>query len=252
MFVEPLSAPADCAQGERAHFSARYEPIDDNQVKIQWFLNQRPLLTGSRVKTINEFGYVVLEISPVYPEDSGDYVCKAINAVGEAVTTTTLKVSAREGIDHESQLPEAKGKSAQLKIHELESRRPQRAEQPEVVHSAPKFTSNFQAVPQLREGALLHLDAQLEPLADPRLVVEWFHNGEPVRNTARMKTIHDFGYVVLELSPAEPQDTGTWVCRATNAEGQAEIQCEIEVRYCRQKEKLDCLKGRHTYGNYAF
>lgn len=87
----------------------------------------------------------------------------------------------------------------------------------------------FQSLPQLREGALLHLDAKLEPTDDPTLKVEWFHNGELVRDTNRMKAIHDFGFVVLELCPAEPQDNGTWVCRATNAKGQAETQCQIEV-----------------------
>lgn len=81
----------------------------------------------------------------------------------------------------------------------------------------------------MRESALIHLDAQLEPVADSKLVVEWFHNGQPVRNTSRMKTIHDFGFVVLELLPAEPQDTGTWLCRATNEHGQSETTCEIEV-----------------------
>jgi len=81
----------------------------------------------------------------------------------------------------------------------------------------------------LSEGSLAHLDAKLEPIDDPNLIIEWFHNGDLVRNTARMKTIHDFGFVVLELFPAEPQDNGTWLCRATNAQGQAEIQCEIEV-----------------------
>jgi titin len=86
-----------------------------------------------------------------------------------------------------------------------------------------------QSLPQLREGALLHVDAQLEPVADPTLRVEWFHNGEPVRNTNRMKAIHDFGCVALELCPVEPQDNGTWLCRATNAQGQAETQCEIEA-----------------------
>lgn len=66
VFVEPLPAPIQCESGERIHFNARYEPIDDNQLQIKWFLNNRPLLTGSRVKTINEFGYVVLEVYTFY------------------------------------------------------------------------------------------------------------------------------------------------------------------------------------------
>ena len=49
--------------------------------QIQWFLNGKQLKTGSRVKTISDFGFVVLEISPTYPEDSGEYTCRAINKV---------------------------------------------------------------------------------------------------------------------------------------------------------------------------
>ena len=44
-------------------------------------MNGKPLKTGSRVKTINDFGFVVLEIWPTYPEDSGEYTCRAFNKV---------------------------------------------------------------------------------------------------------------------------------------------------------------------------
>lgn len=208
------------------HFPG-YEPIDDNQLKVLWFHNNRPLLTGSRVKTINEFGYVVLEISPAYPEDTGDYVCKAVNAAGEAVTSTQLTVAPKESIDFMSQLPEKMG-GAQQRIHELETRRPLEAEKPDADHGAPKFVTQLPSPPQLREGAMVRLEAQVQPVSDPQLRVEWFHNNDPVRNTSRMKAYHDFGVVVMELI-AEPQDTGTWTCRATNPQGQAETSCQLEV-----------------------
>uniref|UniRef100_A0A914H0K8 Ig-like domain-containing protein n=1 Tax=Globodera rostochiensis TaxID=31243 RepID=A0A914H0K8_GLORO len=228
VFVAPLSAPSESEQGERAHFTARYEPMDDNQLKIQWFLNNKPLLTGSRVKTINEFGVVVLEIYPVYPEDTGDYVCKAINKQGEAVTSTSLKVTPKEGIEAQPQIPQAMA-GAQQKITQIEAPKPPKPEEPAKEFGAPNFVSQLPSLPQLREGALIHLDAKLEPTDDTNLRVEWYHNGELVLNTNRMKTIHDFGFVVLELCPAEPQDNGTWLCRAINNQGQAETQCQIEV-----------------------
>lgn len=182
------------------------------------------------MKTITEFGYVVLEIYPVYPEDSGEYICRAVNAVGEAVTAATLTCTGVENIEHQSQLPQGKQQAAQQRIHELETRRPELFEQPEIEHGPPRFVSQLpQSVPQLREGVVLHIDAQLEPAGDPQLKLEWFHDGAPVRDTNRMKLINDFGFVVLELAPAEPQDTGTWLCRATNAHGSAETQCQIEV-----------------------
>lgn len=64
VFVEPLGARIETGSGDRAHFSARYEPAN---AEIAWFLNGRPLVNASRVKTLNSFGTVVLEISPVYP-----------------------------------------------------------------------------------------------------------------------------------------------------------------------------------------
>ncbi|TKR69858.1 hypothetical protein L596_021954 [Steinernema carpocapsae] len=228
VFVEPLSAPVQCESGDRAHFSARYEPLDDNQLKIQWFLNGRPLKLGSRVKTINDFGYVVLEISPVYPEDSGEYTCKAINRVGEAVTSTQLQCTPKENIITQSQLPDRMS-GAQVRINEIEAPKPAPEAQPDVVHGPPKFTTQLPQLPQLVEGQMIHLDCQVEPVADPRLKIEWFHNGNPIRNSNRMKTIHDFGFVVLELTPAEPQDTGKWTCKATNDHGSAEISCDIQV-----------------------
>ena len=83
----------------------------------------------------------------------------------------------------------------------------------------------------LLEGQVAHLEVQVEPVADPRLKIEWLHDGHPIGHTSRMKVIHEFGFVVLELSPAEPQDCGTWTCVATNNFGKAEISCNIGVSH---------------------
>lgn len=56
--------------------------------------------------------------------------------------------------------------NAQQRIDEIENRRPAEVEEPEIVHGPPRFTSQFQQPPQLREGALFHVDAQLEPVGD--------------------------------------------------------------------------------------
>ena len=46
----------------------------------------------ARFRTTHDFGYVALDILYSYPEDSGTYMCKATNEVGEAVNTCTIKV----------------------------------------------------------------------------------------------------------------------------------------------------------------
>ena len=54
-----------------------------------------PPFLGSRLKTSLDFGHVQLNIAGVRPSDSGIYTCKATNALGTAVSTTSIKVEGR-------------------------------------------------------------------------------------------------------------------------------------------------------------
>lgn len=78
-------------EGGLAHFEARVEPHHDPRLKVEWFCNGAPLKIGSRFRPLFDFGFVALDISPVYPEDSGIYVCKATNEYGHATTSATLE-----------------------------------------------------------------------------------------------------------------------------------------------------------------
>ena len=48
--------------------------------------------SGSRFHVSHDFGFVNLDINKVVLEDSGVYMCKAINLAGEAVSSASLKV----------------------------------------------------------------------------------------------------------------------------------------------------------------
>lgn len=48
--------------------------------------------TANRVTTMHDFGYVALNMKYVNPEDSGTYTCRAINELGQAVTSASLVV----------------------------------------------------------------------------------------------------------------------------------------------------------------
>ncbi len=119
VFTSPLSNVDNLREGENAHFEARLVPTDDSKLtvrnsiqkrkkeiwkenfqnffplQVEWFWNGKPLRTGSRFRTFCDFGFVILEISPVYPEDTGEYSCRAINEYGEAVTSATMKVTGK-------------------------------------------------------------------------------------------------------------------------------------------------------------
>jgi hypothetical protein len=45
---------------------------------------------------MHDFGYVALNMKYVNPEDSGTYTCRAINELGQAVTSATLIVQCKK------------------------------------------------------------------------------------------------------------------------------------------------------------
>lgn len=49
----------------------------------------------------------------------------------------------------------------------------------ERVYPAPQFIVPLQNVQQA-EGGKLHMEARIEPVGDPNMVVEWFLNGRPL------------------------------------------------------------------------
>ena len=88
-----------------AHFECKLIPVGDPSLRVEWFHNGKPLSAGSRVKTISDFGFVILEVSGVYQRDAGLYTCKASNKHGETSVSCTLQVKGRQGIILEPQLP---------------------------------------------------------------------------------------------------------------------------------------------------
>ena len=45
---------------------------------------------------MHDFGYVALNMKYVNPEDSGTYTCRAVNELGQAVTSAALIVQCKE------------------------------------------------------------------------------------------------------------------------------------------------------------
>jgi hypothetical protein len=47
-------------------------------------------------------------------------------------------------------------------------------------------------------------------------------NGKPLPSGARFKSTYDFGYVSLDINHAYAEDSGIYMCKATNTKGQAQ------------------------------
>lgn len=93
IFVVPLSDPAPLNEGKNIHLECRLEPMGDPTMRVEWFLNGKPVTVGSRFRTYYDFGYVALDIIHVISADAGEYTVRATNALGSAHTSACVRVS---------------------------------------------------------------------------------------------------------------------------------------------------------------
>lgn len=223
-FGRPLYNLDNLQEGQTAHLEATLTPVNDPSMKVEWFVNGVPIATGSRFKTMHDFGYVALDIADIVPTDSGVYMCKATNKNGEAVVTCSVRVSGSSPIEtgtlHEESLAQ---------IQRLESTYVRPTEGPLPPQQRPVFTKPLKSIDGLKEGQSAHLECRLEPINDPKLRVEWFVNGIAIKTGHRFRTTHDFGYVALDILYAFAEDSGTYICRATNELGEAVTTASINV-----------------------
>lgn len=66
--------------------------VGDPDPQIQWIKNKNPLSSSEVVDLKYKNGIAKLTINEVYPEDEGEYICKATNVKGTVETKCRLTV----------------------------------------------------------------------------------------------------------------------------------------------------------------
>lgn len=66
--------------------------MNDPTMKVEWYVDGRPLLASSRVRTQYEFGFLTADIHGAIPEDAGTYAVKVTNALGEATKECSVSI----------------------------------------------------------------------------------------------------------------------------------------------------------------
>ena len=62
---------------------------------MEIYHNGKPLGSASRFHITFDFGYFALDVGHCLASDAGDYTVKAVNKLGSAVSSTTLKVAGK-------------------------------------------------------------------------------------------------------------------------------------------------------------
>merc|ERR1711992_278660 len=233
-FLSPLTDQM-LAENSLAHFETRLTPINDPSMKVEWFHNGKALSAGSRIKTINDFGFVILEVANVMTRDSGSYTCKAVNRHGESSVSCNIQVKSRQNIVTDPQLPKS-FQTGTDSINNLEERmwKKEDISYEEMENRAPIFVTQPHDV-TCYEGQPAHFDCRIEPIGDGSMRVEWYHDDKPIQIGSRIHTINDFGFIVLDIDWTFKRDTGVYRCVASNRCGSAEVRVNLN---CRSKKDI--------------
>ena len=245
VFISHLNN-VECTEGDNVHFECNVEPSKDPTMKIEWFLNGKPLPYGARFKSTYDFGYVALDLNHAYEEDSGVITVKATNSKGSAQTSGTLKCTSKQNIYLQTQHPQ--GEAGLEKVKEVDDAYASKAKRPdsgpEKEYPKPIWTVPLQPEFKLGESEPLHLEGQVEPKEDPNLKIEWYFNGKILQHGARFKMTCDFGFVTLDLTDVYDRDSGIYTCKAYNKSGEAFTSSTI---YCSTKENI-IERSQHPKG----
>ena len=95
--------------------------------------------------------------------------------------------------------------------------------------TAPRFLTQLQGVTSLAEGQSAHFEAQIEPIHDPSLRVEFLHNGKTLGQASRIHTVCDFGYVALDIGQLVSSDGGEYICIAKNSLGECRSSVRLDI-----------------------
>ncbi|XP_072536379.1 obscurin isoform X3 [Salminus brasiliensis] len=159
---------------------------------VTWEKDRLSISTGGRFKTVEDGNVYRLTIYDLTLDDSGQYMCRAKNNVGEAYAAVTLKVG----------LPAA------------------------VVDRAPVFTVKPASS---RVGLGSDVTFYCRVAAHPNPNFEWEKDGRYLGETNRIKIISDNESSSLRIQSIRSMDSGTYTCRAQNPIGRAQAAAVLVV-----------------------
>lgn len=226
-------------ESDKCHFESRLVPINDPDLKVEWYKDGKLLRAGHKFKPMYDFGYVALDILYTYPEDSGVYLCKATNNYGEDVTQAEIKCYPKDSVIEESQLPEGIDTVQKMEAMEESWQKPVGDR---IEDEQEQIVPIFDLVPepvQCEEGETAKFLVKVAGYPRPR--VTWWVNSSIAVNGARYKLHYDGMLYSLEMPKAREYDSGTVKVVARNVLGEAE--CSTTLRVIPKEDWRSALKA---------
>jgi len=123
-----------------------------------------------------------------------------------------------------------------------------RLEVEDVQIGPPHFVTELMGQTEMAEGQIAHFEAQIEPINDSGLTVEFLHNNRPLKQASRIHTLCDFGYVALDIGQLITADAGTYTCKVKNKFGEATSSVTLSIA---GHDSLDTSSARPEGRKYS-
>lgn len=210
---------------ENIFLDATVYPTNDENLRIEWYKNGQPLVLGSRITPYHEFGRVALNIASAKSEDSGIYVCRAVNQKGDATSSCSIKVGECPKIDTSSMFPDS---LPTLQYLEVSGRKRPTQTESKPPTTVPYFKNHIQNV-ELYEGENANFECTIEPAHDPNLNITVLHNGNKMKTGNRILITTEFGYIRIVINCVKPEDAGIYSVKVSNDAGETTSSASLKV-----------------------
>ncbi|GFS02464.1 titin, partial [Elysia marginata] len=184
---------------------------------VTWFVNGMEIKPSPHYEIQYEDGKSVLLIIEVGPQDTGEYTCRAVSELGEAVSSTTLYV--QEPAKTDIQRPEDTSALVQPS--------------PTQLLSPPVFLDTLTDI-QAEDGQELQMTCRVS--GTPMPSVSFFHDSKNIDDDEEFVISYnpETGEVTLIIVEVFPEDQGQYICVAENPAGHATTSSYLTVLETRE------------------
>nr|CAI5824803.1 unnamed protein product [Callosobruchus analis] len=171
----------------------------DPEPQIVWSKNGKVLSSSEVVDLKYKNGIAKLHINEVYPEDEGEYVCKATNSMGEVETKCKLTIK-----------PMTNNVDGKKKSED----------------KPPKIVSHLESA-FVKDGEPVTLSCRI--IGADKFDVVWLHNNKEIKPSKDFQYTNEANIYKLVIAEIFPEDSGAYTCEAFNNAGESFSSCTLNV-----------------------
>ncbi|XP_013393635.1 titin [Lingula anatina] len=228
---------------------------------VSWYREGAHIISSPDFEILQEGDLHTLHIPEVFYEDSGKFTVAAVNPAGEARCTAELIVEVPTDRERTSPSPPRPWQQVQETTRKIEQtvflsqekkvpHKPVAPPTPKVVVApqkpvaapphppAPKYAKMGPepGMPKImkplrdhvvREGHKVVLEVHAQAVPEP--IIKWYREEVEIHHSPDFMLHYSKGIATLTIAECFPEDSGKYVCVATNAHGSQRTQCFLRV-----------------------